>query len=149
MIASSVNRSRILTIRLSRLLGNNTISAIVNMVDEVKLSKLKIQNVVDKVASLFVLTAIALALLVFIIWISVGLKVWQYDSLCAITEALIYAITIIIVFYFCAIELAVFIIIVVARGIAARYDCIFKIIITIEITRKTSYVIFNKTGTLM
>jgi P-type E1-E2 ATPase len=39
-------------------------------------------------------------------------------------------------------------VIVVARGVAARHGCIFKTATTIEIARKTSHVVFDKTGTL-
>ena len=148
VIAGSVNGSGVLTVRLSRLPGDNTISAIANMVDEAKLSKPKIQDVADKVASYFVPTAIALALLVFIIWIPIGLKVRQYDGSRAVTEALTYAITVIIVSCPCAIGLAVPMVIVIAGGVAARHGCIFKTATTIEIARKTSHVVFDKTGTL-
>ena len=148
VIAGSVNGSGVLTIRLSRLPENNTISAIANMVDEAKLSKPKIQNVADKVASYFVPTAITLALLVFIIWILIGLEVRHYNSSRAITEALTFAITIIIVSCPCAIGLAVPMVIVVAGGVAARHGFIFKTAISIEIARKTSHVVFDKTGTL-
>lgn len=148
VIAGSVNGSGVLTVRLSRLPGNNTISAIANMVDEAKLSKPKIQDVADKVASYFVPTAIALALLVFIIWIPIGLKVRKYDGSRAVTEALTYAIAVIVVSCPCAIGLAVPMVIVVAGGVAARHGCIFKTATTIEIARKTSHVVFDKTGTL-
>jgi len=148
VIAGSVNGSGVLTVRLSRLPGSNTISAIANMVDEAKLSKPKIQDVADKVASYFVPVAIALALLVFIVWIPIGLKVRQHDGSRAVTEALTYAITVIIVSCPCAIGLAVPMVIVVAGGVAARHGCVFKTATTIEIARKTSHVVFDKTGTL-
>jgi Cd2+-exporting ATPase len=148
LIAGSVNGSGVLTVRLSRLPGSNTVSVIADMVDEAKLSKPKIQDVADKVAGYFIPTAIALALLVFIIWVPIGLKIRQYDGSRAVTEALTYAITVIIVSCPCAIGLAVPMVIVVAGGVAARHGCIFKTATTIEIARKTSHVVFDKTGTL-
>ena len=148
VIAGSVNGSGVLTVRLSRLPGANTISTIATMVDEAKLSKPKIQDVADKVASYFVPIAITLALLVFIIWIPIGLKVRQYDGSRAVTEALTFTITVIVVSCPCAIGLAVPMVIVVAGGVAARHGCIFKKATSIEIARKTSHVIFDKTGTL-
>lgn len=148
VVAGSVNGSGVLTARLSRLPGNNTITAIANMVDEAKLSKPKVQGVADKVASYFVLTAIALAVLTFIIWIPIGLKVRHYDGSRAVTEALTYAITVIIVSCPCAIGLAVPMVIVIAGGVAAKHGCIFKTATTIEIARRASHVVFDKTGTL-
>jgi len=148
VIAGSVNGSGVLTVRLSRLPGNNTINAIANMVDEAKLSKPKIQNMADKVASYFVPTAIALATLTFIIWIPVELTVRHYDGSRAVIEALTYGITVIIVSCPCAIGLAVPMVIVTAGGVAAKHGCIFKTATTIEIARRTSHVVFDKTGTL-
>ncbi|OCK74253.1 copper-translocating P-t [Lepidopterella palustris CBS 459.81] len=148
IIAGSVNGYGVLTVRLSRLPGNNSISAIASMIDEAKLSKPKIQDVADKVASYFVPTAIALSVLTFIIWIPIGLKVRHYDGSRAVTEALTYGISVIIVSCPCAIGLAVPMVIVIAGGVAAKHGCIFKTATTIEIARKTSHVVFDKTGTL-
>ena len=53
--------------------GNNTIKAIANMVDNLKLSKPKIHVVAEKESSYFVPTTIALALLILITWVLIGL----------------------------------------------------------------------------
>ncbi|KAI9705318.1 MAG: hypothetical protein M1820_005148 [Bogoriella megaspora] len=148
VIAGSVNGSGVLTARISRLPGNNTISAIANMVDEAKLSKPKIQGVADKVASYFVPAAIALASLTFIIWVAIGLRVRHYDGSRAVTDALTYGITVIIVSCPCAVGLVVPMVIVVAGGVAAKHGFIFKSATTIEVARRTSHIVFDKTGTL-
>ena len=148
VIAGSFNGPGLLTIRLSRLPGNNTISTIANMVDEAKTTKPKIQNVADKVASFIIPTALVITLLVFLIWIPVGLKVRQETRPQAVVEALKYAITVIVVCCPCAIGLAVPMVIVIAGGVAARHGCIIKNATTLEVAHKTSFVIFDKTGTL-
>ena len=148
VIAGSINGSSVLTIRLSRLPGSNTISTIASMVDEAKLSKPKVQEVADKVASFFVPTAIALGLIGFLIWIPIGTKVRGYTVSRAVIEALTYGITVIIVSCPCAIGLAVPMVVMIAGGVAAKHGCIFKTATTIEVARKTSHVVFDKTGTL-
>jgi heavy metal translocating P-type ATPase len=148
VIAGSVNGPGVLTVRLGRLPGNNTISIIANMVDEAKLSKPKVQYIADKIASYFVPLAIVLAILTFVIWILIGLKVRHQSASQAFTEALTYGITVIIVSCPCAIGLAVPMVIVIAGGVAAKHGIIFKTASIIEIARKTSHVVFDKTGTL-
>jgi Cd2+-exporting ATPase len=148
VIAGSVNGSGVLVVRLSRLPGSNSITTIANMVDEAKLSKPKIQDVADTVASYFVPIVIALGVVTFISWVSIGLKVRHHDGGRAVTEALTYGITVIIVSCPCAIGLAVPMVIVIAGGVAAKHGCLIKTATTIEIARKTSHVVFDKTGTL-
>ena len=101
----------------------------------------------DRVSSYFVPTTFAFALLILIIWVLSGLKV-QHDSSQGTTEALAYAITVILVSCLCVIGLAVTVFIAVAGSFAARYGCIFMIASVIEIARKTSHVVFDKTGNL-
>jgi heavy metal translocating P-type ATPase len=148
VIAGSVNGAGVLTVRLSRLPGSNTISTIASMVDEAKLSKPKIQDIADSVARYFVPIAVLLAVLTFLIWIPIGVKVQGQSRSRAVTEALTYGITVIIVSCPCAIGLAVPMVIMIAGGVAAKHGTIFKTATTIEIARKTSHVVFDKTGTL-
>ena len=148
VIAGSINGSGVLTVRLTRLPSDNTISAIANMVDEAKLTKPKIQDVADKVAGVFVPIAIAMGLIVFLIWIPIGLRVRHYGSSEAVINALTYGITVIIVSCPCAIGLAVPMVIMIASGVAAKHGCIFRAGTTIEVAKKTSHVVFDKTGTL-
>jgi heavy metal translocating P-type ATPase len=148
VIAGSINGSGVLTIRLSRLPESNTISTIARMVDEAKLSKPRIQDVADKVASYFVPVAIALAIITFVVWIPIGTKVRGYSSSRAMIEALTYGITIIIVSCPCAVGLAVPMVVMISGGVAAKHGCIFKTATTIEVAQKTSHVVFDKTGTL-
>lgn len=148
VIAGSINGSGVLTVRLSRLPESNTISTIASMVDEAKLSKPKIQDIADKVASFFVPVAMLLAALTFVVWIPIGLTVRNYNGSRAITEALTYGITVIIVSCPCAVGLAVPMVIVIAGGVAAKHGFIFKTAAAIEVARKTSHVVFDKTGTL-
>ena len=148
VIAGSINGSGALTVRLSRLPGDNTISTIASMVDEAKLTKPKVQDIADKVAAFFVPTAIAMGLVCFLVWVPIGLRVRNYGGSEAVINALTYGITVIIVSCPCAIGLAVPMVIMIASGVAAKHGCIFKAATTIEIARKISHVVFDKTGTL-
>ncbi|KAI9881840.1 MAG: hypothetical protein M1823_006448, partial [Watsoniomyces obsoletus] len=118
------------------------------MVDEAKLSKPKIQEIADRVASHFVPVVVALTIITLIIWIAVGVAVRKQSGAEATVHAITYAITVLIVSCPCAIGLAVPMVIVIAGGVAAKHGVIFKSATTIETARNTSHVVFDKTGTL-
>ncbi|KAI1376928.1 heavy metal translocatin [Hypoxylon crocopeplum] len=148
IIAGSLNGSGTLTVHLTKLPGENTISTIAGMVDDAKLSKPKIQDLADRVASYFVPAVISVTIIVFIIWIAVGVAVQGKSGSEAVTQAVTYGITVLIVSCPCAIGLAVPMVIVIACGVAAEKGVIFKASEAVEVAHKTSHVVFDKTGTL-
>ncbi|KAI5865102.1 heavy metal translocatin [Durotheca rogersii] len=148
IIAGSLNGSGTITARLTKLPGENTISIIAGMVDDAKLSKPKIQELADRVASYFVPTVILLTIIVFVAWVGVGIRVQGKSGSEAVTQAVTYGITVLIVSCPCAIGLAVPMVIMIASGVAAEKGLIFKESEAIEVAYKTSHVVFDKTGTL-
>lgn len=148
VIAGSINGSGTLLIQLTRLPGDNTITTIAGMVDQAKLSKPRIQDMADRVASYFVPVIIAITVVTFCAWIGIGISVRKQSSSEATIQAITYAITVLIVSCPCAIGLAVPMVIVIASGVAAERGVIFKSAESIEVAYKTSHVVFDKTGTL-
>ncbi|KAL4876462.1 E1-E2 ATPase-domain-containing protein [Aspergillus karnatakaensis] len=148
VVAGSVNGSGTLIVKPTRLPADNTISVIAGLVDQAKLSKPKIQDIADRVASYFVPVVVALTVITFVIWIAVGIAVRHQSGSRATTEAITYAITVLIVSCPCAIGLAVPMVIVIASGVAAERGIIFKAADSIEVAYRASHVIFDKTGTL-
>ncbi|WAO85057.1 HMA domain-containing protein [Fusarium falciforme] len=148
VIAGSINGSGVMTVRLNRLPSDNTINAIAAMVDEAKLSKPKLQDLADQVASYFVPVVVTLTIITFVIWVAIGMTVRGHSGSEATIQAITYAITVLIVSCPCAIGLAVPMVIVIASGVAAEKGIIFKSADAIEVAHKTSHVVFDKTGTL-
>ncbi|PLB47665.1 copper-translocating P-type ATPase [Aspergillus steynii IBT 23096] len=148
VIAGSINGSGMLHVRLTRLAGDNTVSTIADMVDEAKLSKPKIQDIADRVASYFVPVVVTLTIITFVIWVAIGVGVRNQTGAEATVQAITYAITVLIVSCPCAIGLAVPMVIVIASGVAAERGVVFKSADSIEVAYKTSHVVFDKTGTL-
>ncbi|KFY03151.1 hypothetical protein V490_00264, partial [Pseudogymnoascus sp. VKM F-3557] len=97
VVAGSINHSGTLTIRLTRLPGENTIKAIGLMVDEAKSSKTKIQEIADRVATYFIPAILIVTVLVFVIWVAVGKVIRGYDATTACINAMTYAISALIV----------------------------------------------------
>lgn len=148
VIAGSVNRSGILQVRVTRLPGDNSISAIAEMVDEAKLSKPKTQELADVVAGYFIPVVLGLTVITFIIWMAIGITIRKDGASEATIQAITYGIAVLIVSCPCALGLAVPMVIVIAGGVAANHGIIFKSGDTIENARKVSHVLFDKTGTL-
>lgn len=64
------------------------------------------------------------------------------------SQAITYAITVLIMSCSCVIGLAVPMVIVIASGVAARRGVIFKSADGVEVAYKTSHVVFDRTGTV-
>ncbi|KIX03730.1 copper-translocating P-type ATPase [Rhinocladiella mackenziei CBS 650.93] len=148
VIAGSMNGSGLLHIRPSRLPGDNTISAIADMVDEAKMTKARTQEIADRVAGYFVPVIVCITIITFAGWTGYGIERRGYLGSEAAENAVTYAIAVLIVSCPCAIGLCVPMVIVIAGGVAAKHGVIFKTGQTIEVAKKTNHVVFDKTGTL-
>ncbi|KAL9075656.1 MAG: hypothetical protein Q9161_001408 [Pseudevernia consocians] len=148
IVAGSVNGPGPILARLTRLPFDNTISNIASLVDEAKLSKPKSQEIADRVASYFVPCVLALTIVIFSIWIAVGIAVRKTSISDAIVTAITYALAALIVSCPCAIGLAVPMVMVIAGGVGAQHGVISKSPEAIENARNVSHVVFDKTGTL-
>ncbi|KAK8153606.1 copper-translocating P-type ATPase [Phyllosticta citrichinensis] len=136
LVAGSVNGSGVLLARVTRLPGSNTVAKIAAMVDAAKMSKPKIQDLADAVASWFVPVIVGITVLVFAVWVGVGVGRDGMGASDAAVQAITYAIATLIVSCPCAIGLAVPMVVVMASGIAAKNGVV------------ASHVVFDKTGTL-
>lgn len=148
VIAGSINHSGTILVRLTKLPSENTIKTISSMVDEAKSSKPKVQEIADAFAGYFTPAIVAVTLLVFIIWIPIGIKTRHEGTSTACINAMTFAISTLIVSCPCAIGLAVPMVVVIACGVGARHGLVLKCSETIEIARRISHVVFDKTGTL-
>lgn len=148
VIAGSVNGAGTLTVRLDRLPRENTISVVANMVDAAKLSKPGLQDLADRVASYFVPVVVVLTMITFCTWVGVGVTIQGKPASDAVIQAITYAITVLIVSCPCAIGLAVPMVVVIASGVAAERGVVIKDATTLDVARKTSHVVLDKTGTL-
>ena len=148
IVAGSINGPGPVLAGLTKLPIDNTISRIADMVDEAKLSKPRIQDAADRVASYFVPCILALSVIIFLIWIAVNLAVQDTSASEALITAITYALAALIVSCPCAIGLAVPMVMVIAGGVGAKHGVIFRSPGAIERARNATYIVFDKTGTL-
>ncbi|KEF55622.1 uncharacterized protein A1O9_08372 [Exophiala aquamarina CBS 119918] len=148
LVSGTLNGGGRLTARVSRLPGKNTITDIASLVEQAQSFRPHIQDLADKVAGYFIPVVCAAALVVFIVWLLIGLKIRDQPAGEAIGIAIGYCIAVLAISCPCALGLAVPMVLVVAGGVAARGGIIIKTADVIERGFRVTDVVFDKTGTL-
>lgn len=122
--------------------GSETVLAhIIRMVQDAQGSKAPVQQLVDRIAAIFVPTILSKAVLSFLVWI------WL-DSSNGFTHGLLAAVTVTIIACPCALGLATPTAIMVGIGKGAENGILIKDAESLETARKVNAIVLDKTGTL-
>ena len=121
--------------------GDTALSQIIRMVQEAQGSKAPVQGVVDKAALVFVPVIACLAALTFVAW-------WVAGGNAALPQAIISAVSVLIVACPCAMGLATPTALMVGMGKAAQKHVLIKDASALENLRKVDVIVIDKTGTL-
>lgn len=122
--------------------GSETILAhIIRMVQDAQGSKAPVQQLVDRIAAIFVPTILSIAVLSFLAWI------WL-DNANGFTHGLLAAVTVTIIACPCALGLATPTAIMVGIGKGAENGILIKDAESLETARKVNAIVLDKTGTL-
>ncbi|MBI5558051.1 MAG: heavy metal translocating P-type ATPase [Deltaproteobacteria bacterium] len=141
LIGATVNTTGALTMRAEKVGSDTLLAQIVKMVAEAQRSRAPIQKLADTVSGFFVPVVIAIALVAFGVWYSVGPEP-------RLAYALIAAVSVLIIACPCALGLATPMSIMVATGKGATMGVLFKNAEAIETMRKIDTLVVDKTGTL-
>jgi len=139
VIAGSVNGHGILTIEVTALGDETSLSHIIKLVEQAQMTKAPIEKLVDRVSSIFVPTILLIALLTFVVWYALG---------AGFEMALINSVAVLVVACPCALGLATPAAITVGSGVAALHGIIIRDPAALQIASKIDRVAFDKTGTL-
>ena len=140
VIGATINKNGTLRARATAVGSDTALAQIVKLVQEAQNSKAPAQRLADRAAFWLVLVALVGGLGTFLVWyFAVGASV---------QEALVYAITVVVITCPDALGLATPTAIMVGTGLAARRGILFKNAIAIEQSAKLDTVVFDKTGTL-
>ena len=122
--------------------GTDTLLAkIIHMVQDAQGSKAPVQQLVDKIAGIFVPVIISIAILSFIIWMLL-------DGQSGFTHGLLALVTVLIIACPCALGLATPTAIMVGIGKGAERGILIKDAESLEIAKKIDTVVLDKTGTV-
>ncbi|HAB50640.1 MAG: copper-translocating P-type ATPase [Ignavibacteria bacterium RIFOXYB2_FULL_35_12] len=139
VIGGTINKNGFLEFEVTATGDNSLLGQIIRMVAEAQGSKAPIQNLADKVASVFVPVVIVISIITFIVWIISG---------SSFNTALINFVAVLIIACPCALGLATPTAIIVGTGKAAQLGILIKDGESLETAHKISTIIFDKTGTL-
>lgn len=121
--------------------GSTVLAHIIEMVQAAQGSKAPVQRVVDKVAGVFVPVVIGIALLTFILW-------WAIGGTVCLPQALLSAVSVLVVACPCALGLATPTALMVGIGKAAEKSILIKDAAALEHIRAIDALVIDKTGTL-
>ncbi|MXN79089.1 heavy metal translocating P-type ATPase [Burkholderia sp. 4701] len=141
VIGATMNATGSLVIRSEKVGSQTVLSQIVQMVAQAQRSRAPMQRMADKVAGVFVIGVVSVALLTFLVWGIFGpAPSWVFG--------LINAVAVLIIACPCALGLATPMSIMVASGKGATTGVLFRDAAAIENLRKVDVLIVDKTGTL-
>jgi Cu2+-exporting ATPase len=140
VIGATINRNGTLRVRATKVGADTALAQIVQLVQEAQRSKAPGQRLADRAAFWLVLVALTGGLLTFFGWLTIG------DA--AVTVALLYAITVVVITCPDALGLATPTAIMVGSGLGARRGILFKHATALEHTASLDVVVMDKTGTL-
>ena len=137
--AATVNQSGFIRARADRVGEDTTFSKIIQMVSDAAATKAPIARIADRVSGVFVPAVIAVAFVVFVIWMLIGEGA---------AFALERAISVLVISCPCALGLATPVAIMVGNGVGAKNGILFKTSESLENTGKVQIVALDKTGTV-
>jgi Cu+-exporting ATPase len=141
VIGATMNSSGTLVVKSEKVGSQTVLAQIVQMVAQAQRSRAPMQRMADKVAGVFVVAVVAIAVLTFLAWGLFGPEPsWVYG--------LINAVAVLIIACPCALGLATPMSIMVASGKGASNGVLFRDAAAIENLRKVNTLIVDKTGTL-
>ena len=141
VFAGTVNQKGSFQFTAEKVGGETLLSQIIKMVQEAQGSKAPVQKLVDKIAGIFVPVVLAISIITFIVWISIG-----GDN--GFSQALLTSVAVLVIACPCALGLATPTAIMVGIGKGAENNILIKDAESLELGYKVNAIILDKTGTI-
>ena len=139
MIGGAINGTGSLQIRATAVGAASTLARIIKLVEGAQASKAPVQKLVDRVSAVFVPAVIAAAVVTLAAW-------WLLTG--DFAQALIAAVSVLVIACPCALGLATPTAIMVGTGAAARAGILIKDALALELAHRADVIVLDKTGTL-
>ncbi len=140
VVGGTINRNGTLRVRATKVGADTALAQIVQLVQEAQNSRAPGQRLADRAAFWLVLVALVGGLLTF--------SIWMVFSNRPATDALLFAITVVVITCPDALGLATPTAIMVGTGLGAKRGVLFKHAAAIEASARIDTVVMDKTGTL-
>ncbi|KRK97574.1 P-ATPase superfamily P-type ATPase copper transporter [Secundilactobacillus odoratitofui DSM 19909 = JCM 15043] len=140
VIGSTINSNGTFTFRAEKIGRDTMLSQIVELVKKAQTSHAPIQKLTDKVSDIFVPVVLIIAILTFLVWyVFLGASV---------ANALIFAVSVVVIACPCALGLATPTALMVGTGRSAKMGILIKNGEVLEAVNDVTTVVFDKTGTI-
>ncbi len=141
VFAGTINQKNSFQFRAEKVGADTLLAHIIKTVQDAQGSKAPVQKLVDKIAGIFVPIVIAIAVLTFIAWITLG-----GDN--GLTQGLLAMVTVLVIACPCALGLATPTAIMVGVGKGAENGILIKNAESLQLARKVDVIVLDKTGTI-
>jgi Cu+-exporting ATPase len=141
VVGATLNRNGTLRVRVERVGADTVLSRIIRLVQQAQGSKAPIQRLADRISAVFVPVVISIAIATFVLWFVLGPEP-------AYLQALVAAVTVLIIACPCAMGLAVPTAVMVSTGRGAELGVLIKGGEPLERSERLDTVVFDKTGTI-
>jgi P-type Cu+ transporter len=141
VVGATLNRNGALRFRVDRLGADSTLSRIIRLVQQAQGARAPIQRLADRISAVFVPVVLSIAIAVFVLWFDLGPEP-------AFLNALVAAVTVLIIACPCAMGLAVPTAVMVSTGRSAELGILIRGGEALERSERLDTVVFDKTGTI-
>lgn len=141
VFAGTINQKGSFRFKAVKVGKETMLAQIIKMVQDAQGSKAPVQKLVDKIAGIFVPVVIGIAILTFILWLILG-----GDN--GWVQGLLAAVTVLVIACPCALGLATPTAIMVGVGKGAEKGILIKDAESLELAKKVTAIVLDKTGTI-
>ena len=141
VFAGTINQKGSFQFKATKVGKETMLAQIIKMVQDAQGSKAPVQKLVDKIAGIFVPIVIGIAILTFILWLTL-------DGNEGLIHGLLAAVTVLVIACPCALGLATPTAIMVGVGKGAEQGILIKDAESLELAKKVNAIILDKTGTI-
>lgn len=146
VIGSTINKQGSFTFTATKVGADTMLSQIIQLVETAQGSKAQIQNLADKISSIFVPVVLGIAVVSLLVWLSLGTFALGFSS--ALSFGLLAFVSILVIACPCALGLATPTAIIVGVGKGAKNGILIKNAESLEKLYKVNTVVMDKTGTI-
>lgn len=141
VFAGTINQRGSLQFKALNVGRDTLLAQIIKTVQDAQSSKAPVQKLVDKIAGIFVPTVMGIAVLTFILWVTLG-------GSNGTVQGLLTAVTVLVIACPCALGLATPTAIMVGVGKGAEAGILIKDAESLEVAKKVDAIVLDKTGTI-
>eukprot|EP00041_Stephanoeca_diplocostata_P022512 m.538283 g.538283 ORF g.538283 m.538283 type:complete len:1088 (+) comp22081_c0_seq2:227-3490(+) len=152
VIGGTQNHSGLLIVRATGVGQDSTLAKIVQLIEDAQSTKAPVHALADTISAYFVPAVCTVALLAFVVWVTLAYTVlpddYPPDGMSRFLFALLFFVTTVVIACPCALGLATPAAVMVGTGLGAAYGVLIKGGEALERAHQATAIVFDKTGTL-